>query len=267
MAFFGDPYFHQPRSPANPRLLKALSSASGSNDVAVRNGLYEALMNSVVLIPTSTVVADSIDPDGTSTFIMVEDERGQPAVPIFTDIQALQRWSPGSVQFISLPMPQFLRETFPPHANGVWVNLADRAGRFVSRSELSQVTSGLIRASYTSQVETELVPVHADFSPSLNTTLPAEIVARMVDAIRREMDVAQAYLMELSPGPKRKRLAVGLRLTRLLEDSQIESLVRRVARSINSARLHRGAIDVLVLDFARHRIVSRMMPPIFERGV
>jgi hypothetical protein len=266
MSFFHDPTSHPPRAPSNPRLLKALSTASASTDLSARNGLYEALMNSVVLIPTSVPVADAGRIEPKKQFIVVEDERGVPAVPVFSDLQALQRWAPGSTGFISLPVVQFLREAFPPHAGGLWINIADRAARFVSRSELSHVTSGLISPSYARQIENEVLPVHGDFDPELNTTLPAQTVARIVACVAREQDVAQAYLMELTPRPRGKRLVVGLRTVRLLEEAQVEQLLRRVARLINARRLHRGGIDVILLDFARHRVVAARMPPIYERG-
>lgn len=264
MSGFGDPNVYQPRAPANPRLLKAL--ASSTTDPQARHGFYEALMNSVVLVPTRTVPSDDAPISADKKFLLIEDEKGVPAVCLFTDLPAMQRWQPGSTGFLSLPMPQFLRESFPASAGGVWINIADRSARFVSRQELSQVTSGLICPSYTAQVEKELAPIHADFDPHLPPTLPDELLTRIVTTIRKEADVASAFVMELDPKPKKARLCVGLRLTRLLEEPQIDQLLRRIARQINVRRLHRGTIDVIVLDFAKHKAVAGRIPAIFERG-
>ncbi len=264
MSGFGDPNVYQPRAPANPRLLKALSSST--TDPQARHGFYEALMNSVVLVPTTTVTTDSLPSTADKKFLLVEDEKGVPAVALFTDLAAMQRWQPGSTGFLSLPMPQFLRESFPASAGGVWINIADRSARFVSRQELSQVTSGLICASYAAQIEKELAPLYADFEPHLPPTLPDELLTRIVTTIRREADVASAYVMELDPKPKKARLCVGLRLGRLLEEAQIDQLLRRVARQINVRRLHRGTIDVIVLDFAKHKAVAGKIPATFERA-
>jgi hypothetical protein len=264
MSGFGDPNVYQPRAPANPRLLKALSSST--TDPQARLGFYEALMNSVVLLPTSSVASDSTSIIADKKFLLIEDEKGVPAVCAFTDLAAMQRWQPGSTAFFWLPMPQFLRESFPASAGGIWINIADRSARFVSRQELSQVTSGLICPSYATQVEKELAPVHAEFEPHLPPTLPDELLARIITTVRREGDIASAYVMELDPKPKKARLCVGLRLTRLLEEPQIDQLLRRVARQINVRRLHRGTIDVIILDFAKHKTVAGKIPAAFERA-
>lgn len=264
MSGFGDPNVYQPRAPANPRLLKALSSSI--TDAAARHGFYEALMNSVVLLPTATVPSDTLPVASEKTFLLIEDEKGVPAVCAFTDLAAMQRWQPGSTGFLSLPMPQFLRESFPASAGGIWINIADRAARFVSRAELSQVTSGLICPSYAAQVEKELAPPHADFKPQLPGMIPDELLARILATLRKEADVASAYLMEVDPKPKRARLCVGLRLARLLEEPQVDQLLRRVARQINVRRLHRGTIDVILLDFVKHQAVAAKVPAIFERN-
>ena len=263
MSGFGDPNVYQPRAPANPRLLKALSSSS--TDPAARHGFYEALMNSVVLVPTKSVMSDSSLGAADKKFLLIEDEKGVPAVCAFTDLAAMQRWQPGSTGFLSLPMPQFLRESFPAAAGGIWINIADRAARVVSRAELSQVTSGLICASYTAQIEKELAPLHADFEPHLPGTLPTELLNRIISTVRKEGDIASAFVMELDPKPKKARLCVSLRLTRLIEEAQVDQLLRRVARQINVRRLHRGTIDVIVLDFTKHKVVAGTVPAIFER--
>jgi SseB protein N-terminal domain len=261
---FGDPNIYQPRAPANPRLLKALASAAASSDNAVRIGLYEALMNSVLIIPTT---GPASHPNSAAhSMLLVEDDKGQPAVFAFTDLAALQRWQPGSTTFLSLPVPQLLREGFPTTASGLWINIADRASRFVSRAELAQITSGLVCPTYAAQIEKELAPIHNDFSPRPACTLPTDLLARIVETLRHEADVVQAYVIEIDPMPKRTRLCVGLRLGRLLDDAATDALMRRVARSINRQRSQRGSIDVMLLDFKKHKAVAAVVPPLYEVG-
>ena len=265
---FGDPNIYQPRAPVNPRLLKALARVcTHADDATIRHGFFEALMNSVLLIPTQPVVGGASMQRAATNFLLVEDERGQPAVCVFTDLAALQRWQPQiKAGFLSVPTPQLLRESFPTCATGLWLNIGDRASRFVSRAELAQITGGLICPTYATQVEKELAPLHAQFTPHLPATLPTGLIERLHEALRKEADVVQAYVMELDPNPRRRRLCVGLRLLRLLDDPQIDALSQRIARAANDAKLHRrGTIDVIVLDYKKHRIVSELMPPIFER--
>jgi hypothetical protein len=254
---FGDPNIYQPRAPANPRLLKALATSHDSEDQAQRTNLYEALLNSVLLVPT----CDS----QRKTVLLVEDEKGQPAVCTFTDLSALQRWTPTGQSFLSVPTPQLLREGFPTTAAGLWINIADRASRFVSRAELARVTGGLVLPTYVTQVERDLAPAHADFEPRSPGTLPTLLVGRVIEAIAREADVTQAFVLELEAAPKPARLCLGLRLARVLDDAAVDALLRRVARSINQDASRRRAIDVLVLDFKRYRIAAGVMPPIWER--
>ncbi|MFT3787143.1 MAG: SseB family protein [Tepidisphaeraceae bacterium] len=275
MAFF-DPIFHQPRAPANPRLLKALATASGSNDLAVKNGLYEALLNSVLLIPTTSTPQDGSTPSTTSLplsrgrkqqFLLIEDEQGA-AVPGFTDLQAMQRWQPGATGFVSMPLPQLLRESFPSACTGIWLNVADRSARFVSRAELAQFTGGMVQATYVEQVERDLVPPHTQFDAKLpETLLPGEVVLRIVEVLKHEPDIASGYVLHVEPGVKRGRVALGLRLVRLLEPPIVEALLKRVMIGINQSKLHRGgAIDVLVLDYAKFKSIAGAVPPVYEKA-
>lgn len=256
---FGDPNIYQPRAPANPRLLKALATShDNSEDQAIRTNLYEALLNSVLLVPTCDAAR--------KTVLLVEEDRGLPAICTFTDLAALQRWQPASMAFLSLPTPQLLREGFPTTAAGLWINIADRASRFVSRAELARVTGGLVLPTYVSQVERDLAPAHADFEPRSPGTLPTLLVGRVIEAVSREGDVTQAFLMELEAAPKPARLCLGLRLGRVIDDPAVEALLRRVARSINRDASRRRAINVLVLDFKRYRVAAATMLPIWERS-
>ena len=136
----------------------------------------------------------------------------------------------------------------------------------------SQVTQLIARRLRETEVYCEIHPHDVadafvrDFAPRLPGTLPTGLVARLTEVLRPEMDVVQAYVMEIDPNPRRRRLCVGLRLARLLEDPQVNALCQRVARVVNDAKLHRrGTIDVIVLDFKKHRVAASLMPPIFER--
>jgi hypothetical protein len=275
---FTDPMFHQPRSPANPRLLKALATAATApaapNDAAARQSLYEALLNSVLLIPTGFTPLDgalttsNVAPRGkTPQFLLIEDDHGA-AVPGFTDIQAMQRWQPGATGFIAMPLPQLLRESFPSTASGIWLNLADRAARFVSRAELAQFTGGMIQPTYLAQVEKDLSPPHSEFIAKLPEALPADVVQRLRDTLKRESDVSAGYVLEVASSPNpRGRVVLGIRLARLLEPPAMETLLKRIAIHANPKKVHRGtAIDVLILDYHKYKQIAGTVPAIYERG-
>lgn len=264
MAFFNDPTSHKPRAPSNPRLLKALHAVSGSEDAQVRHGLYEALINSTILVPTLSPEPDSKkkrDPD----LLMVEDERGAMVVPAFTDLQALQRWQPGALAFVAVPVLQFLRESFPSTASGIWLNIADRSSRFVSRGELSQIAGSMVAPTYAEQVAKDLTPAYEDFKVEPVAPLPGELVSRVIAACRREADVAQAFVMNIPRGQGRARLAVGVRFARLLEDVQIDAVLKRIATSINTGRSRRKSIEVLPLDFKRYGVVKGAVAPVYDQ--
>jgi hypothetical protein len=264
VSFFADPHAHHPRAPANPRLLKALSSAHNTTDLTLKNGLYEALLNSTLVIPVASEVSGTGAGRGRQQFLLVEDDHG-PTVPVFSDLQAMQRWQPGATQFVSVPMTQLLRESFPPAVSGIWLNLADRTARFVSRAELSHITGGLIQPSYAQQVEVELAPLHEDFEVKMIEPMPVELVQKLSATLRREADVASGYLFQVNTGVKGERVAVGIRLTRLLEPAQIEQLLKRIKKSLTGPSVYRGTIDVIVLDYAKHKKVGAAMPALFER--
>jgi hypothetical protein len=276
---FTDPTFHQPRAPANPRLLKALATAAcapaAPNDAAAKQSLYEALLNSVLLIPTSCVPLDganatsgNLTPRGKSPqFLLIEDDHGA-VIPGFTDLQAMQRWSPGATGFISVPVPQLLRESFPSTASGIWLNVADRAARFVSRAELAQITGGMIQPTYLSQVEKDLAPPHSEFVAKLPDALPADVIQRLQDALKREPDVSAGYVLEVETSPKpRGRVVLGVRLARLLEPQAMDLLLKRIAINVNPKHAHRGAaIDVLILDYQKFKQIAGAVPAIYERA-
>jgi hypothetical protein len=268
---FGDPTQHPPRAPANPRLLKALSAAAGSNDAAVRHGLYEALLNSTIVVPVrpgegQSLTLRSVGPTrGPVELLMVEDEKGTSAVPVFTDFHAMQRWMPGNLSFVAVPLHQFLRESFPCSASGIWLNIADRASRFVSRQELAAIASSLVSPTYAQQVERDLSPVHADFAVEPLDPMPGDLVQRLIRAIKPERDVTQGFLMKVIGPDRSARLAAAIRLARVLDDPGTDALLKRIARQLNEGRARRRSIEVVLLDYARYSVVRRTIEPIYEQ--
>lgn len=289
----GDPWSLPPRAPANPRLLKALASTaeplpnpSGhkpadkptgnavaptdksqaatdkpnpTGEAANRQAIYDALLHANLLMP----VEQDAKP---ARFILADDDRGSPTVIAFTDVQALQRWQPGSTSFLALPLLQMLRESFPHLATGLWLNVADRANCFLSRAELARITGGLIAPTYLRQVELDLAPLHEDFNVESPGPVTAQLSSRIRNAIASEPEVASAYLFQLRYRDGTRRLALGVRLLRLLDESLVDRMLHRIARHINLPGTPRPHLDAIVLNFDRYQAVRQVVPPIHERG-
>ena len=237
----------------------------------MRHGLYEALLNSTIVVPVrpgegQPLSLKSVGPTrGPVELLMVEDERGTSAVPVFTDFHAMQRWMPGNLSFVAVPLHQFLRESFPCTASGIWLNIADRASRFVSRHELALIASSLVSPTYAQQVDRDLSPVHADFAVEPLVPMPGDLVQSLIRAARPERDVTQAFLMKVIGPDRRARLAAAIRLGRVLDDQASDALLKRIARQLNAGRARRRAIEVVLLDYARHAVVRKTVAPIYEQ--
>ncbi|HQY87785.1 MAG TPA: SseB family protein [Tepidisphaeraceae bacterium] len=261
---FGNPNSHIPRGPNNPRLLKALSGSA--EDEGARQGFYEALLNSTLVLPVRSAQEKQVSSwSSKHQFLLVEDSRGSPAVIAFTDWQALQRWQPTGASFLALPMIQLLRDSFPSTASGMWLNVADRSARFVTRAEIARISSGVIAPTYSTQIEKDLSPLHDEFRVEIPKPAPAPLVHRIIECLQREHEVAQGFLMQINRTARSSRLAIGLRLTRVIEEQTVDALLRRVARAVNEGRPQRGAVEVIVLDYNRYQKVSSIIVPIFER--
>jgi len=311
---FGDPDWNLPKTPSNPRLLRALSNLS-PDDVGKRQ-LYDALLNSTLFIPTEAVV--STPPEnrvetkveingeirrdirgkisgqvqiasvpgrlGSGPFLLVEDEQGHNTLPVFTDIQALRRWTISSADksaendYVTMPLQELLTN-LPVEAAGIWLNLADRGSRHVSRMELSQITGGLVTTTVAEAMRREVAPPGAKLNFRVPSSLPGGVVERVRLVLSKEPDVSIGYLVLISQKGRRGRLAVGIRLTRLLDDNEIDRLLFRIRRAVNThlgtaaggfhthsaPRPRRVAVHCVLIDAQTHAAISKMLPPIYEQ--
>jgi hypothetical protein len=162
-------------------------------------------------------------------------------------------------------LPQLLRESFPPAAAGLWVNIADRASRFVSRQELAQITGGLVQPTYVQQISRELTPIHEDFDIEQPRTIPAMLVQRLRESLRNELDVSRGFIFQLNPGTRNRRLVVGIRMVRLLDEQPLDALLKRVRNAVNAGRSGKREVGVIVLDFAKYQQAVKKCAPMFER--
>lgn len=240
---------------------------SGSvEDETARQGFYEALLNATLVLPVRSAQEKQVSSwSSKHQFLLIDDYRGAPAVMAFTDWHALQRWQPGGTSFLALPMIQLLRDSFPSTASGLWLNLADRSARFVTRAEIARISGGLIAPTYSTQIEKELVPLHDEFRVQVPRPAPAALVHRIIECLQREHEVSQGFLLQVNRTARSSRLAIGLRLSRVLDEQVIDALLRRVARAVNEGRSQRGAVEVILLDYPRYQKVSSILVPLFER--
>jgi len=271
---FGDPNWNQPKTPSNPRLLRALANLTG--DDVTRRQFYDALLNSTLFVPTETHLIQTTDKG--QPLLLVEDEQGHNSLPAFTDLQALRRWmtqpkdsSDEPSPYITMPLQELLTN-LPAEAAGLWLNLADRASRLVSRGELSQITGGLVTTSVAEAMRREVAPPGAKLNFRVPSNLPNGLVDRVRRVLNSEPDVSVGYLVLITQKGKRGRLAVGVRLIRLMEDALVDKLLFRVRRGINlpmrtsdGVRAKRVAVHCVLLDAPTYEAISKALPPIYEQ--
>lgn len=263
MFSFGNLNAYIPRGPNNPRLLKAMSGSV--DDETARQGFFEALLNATLVLPVRSDQEKQISSWSSRHQFLLIDERGSPAVMAFTDWHALQRWQPGGASYFALPMIQLMREGFPSTASGLWLNVADRSARFVTRAEIARISGGLIAPTYSTQIERDLTPLHDEFRVEVPRPAPAALVHRIIESLQREHEVAQGFLMQVNRTGRSSRLVIGLRLSRVLEEQMIDALLRRVARAVNEGRSQRGTVEIMLLDYHRYQKASALLVPLFER--
>jgi SseB protein N-terminal domain/SseB protein C-terminal domain len=271
---FGDPTWNQPKTPSNPRLLRALSNLTG-DDVS-RRQFYDALLNSTLFVPTelnSFQTPIQPLPPHKQTFLLIEDEQGHNTLPAFTDLQALRRFTnqPDSQAYVTMPLQELLTN-LPTEAAGLWLNLADRASRVVSRGELSQITGGLVTTSVAEAMRREVAPPGAKLNFRIPANIPTGLVDRARAALNQEPEVAVGYLVLITQKGKRGRLAVGIRLTRVVDDATVDKILFRVRRYVNQplrktegVRPKRVAVHCVLLDQATYEAISKALPPIYEQ--
>lgn len=238
-------------SPTNPELIDAMAGVAHNDNGQTRRVLYEALMNSTLLVPTSGEGDDDPQPgwhelaeDTQLQFVVLTNPQGQTALPVFTDEEALRLWQPEGTPYVAFPAPDLFGMALQNNADALVVNVAGPTGGEITRHELSVLAQGTLPdpdGSMTIDEDTQvLIGAPSD--------QPKELVDSLHDAMVGHPEISAGYLTIMAIGAGEPHFVVGVRFSQVPPEEAISGIMRDLSDAVRPALEPDQYLDFVVVD-------------------
>jgi hypothetical protein len=258
------------RPPFNPDLVRALHELVISETPAARRAVYEAIVQSELILPTWNKVSgwgNRPDPKDPVRPLWIGSKEGN-VLPVFTDWRAVTQWQlrAGPKSFATLSGRGIFAAAVAIDASLVLINPDGPIGLPVGRAEIDILASGAIPdGAYDVNAKAIIVEVetYVCLGPAIEPP-PDELVLNLNRVLTGCADVGKAFFFEASFG-RGSQLTLGLAFTKQPSGARVDAVMHQIGRAITG--LGPGKyMDSVVLQGDLLRSVERTVPPFFEQG-
>jgi hypothetical protein len=208
------------KSPANPKLDKAMAALAKGEDPKLRREMYLALLDSTLILSTpqrpdaARKKAGWVKADGNIAiqFHSIQNARQKPAMLAFTSVDSLLRWKKESGEYLALRAREVFALALKSEMDSIQVNAAGPVGGELTRPEIQILSEGAIPQQASGEGATDLEVKHGTrVVVNAPSKAPSE---KLLEALRqglaRHPEVQSAYLFEMTIGAGSPHWAVGL---------------------------------------------------------
>lgn len=248
----------------NPDLLKAIRVLHISDNIKTRDMLYRALLASTLILP----IANPDLPAGEVALseglrlnlIQSQTAEGDPLVLMFSDVDALQRWSAEPMPYVVFEAPQLfgiLAQTNTPH---LMLNIAGTVGGEFTPTEIRALAQGIIPTT-AQGVETEDTPQAIEVLPP-HVKVSSHLYTYLERLLSSHDTIHAAYIFSIRQEMQPLTLAVGIHFDAFPQDA--DAILRDFTSQIPAAIVKDG-LSVLVLDGELLAFVQQHFSPAYQR--
>jgi len=239
---------------------RALAAAEDSDDRA--QAFYDAFLNARLYVPTAGDDTDD-EADGDTVSLLVADIEGEGIVPVFDSEARLAAWAEEPVPFTVLPGHTLVAQLDPELS--VALNVGTPHFKLFVDAELGWLRDRL------NETLSDLAPTDVSEAVAFSDAPPPEaLVAALLPALERNIDVGAAFLVEADAAGDGKMRRYLLILD--VGDAE-EEIFAEVARDVGiAARPALGGdeiMDIIAFNPAEgtgRALIERSVVPIFARA-
>lgn len=255
----------------NPQLTDALKDFAQEAKPENRTALYQALLQSTLILPAPEDEAPEID-DASGTleedealrFLTYENDVGGIVMIAFTDEDAALTWEPEGLPYLGLQATDLLFIAMENEVAEIVLNPASAESYRLDRGEITALGRG-----ETPRQQSEIPPT----SPQGLTVLvgppeeapPPDWQGALSEILKQYLSVEAAYLFELHIPPEGERNVIGLVLYSGMSDDARERMMDALISELEEHLPQEQTLELVVLDEPSFlQTVQDTVPAIYE---
>lgn len=238
-------------APRNDELVDALRSLEADRSAESGRRVHEALRTGTVLIPVRGDVApgDAATPESQVEMLLLRDDAGRKALPVFTDEEALRTWMPEGVTFVAVAGPALtavLRET-PPDM--LLINPAGPIGGELGPEQMALLTGERSEAT-------------------IRFGIPQQLPVGLVPVVRETLagrdEIVAGYLLHLAVGEGDAQLTLAAVFREGHDDeAQVEQSFTELAEELREA-VGDGRLGLVPVTGEFRKVLEERVEPVYE---
>lgn len=259
---------------SNPELTEAVKAVAERDTPERRQVLYQALLDSTLILPTpeepeesgtEPAASDITEEDEALTFVTFEDDAGETVLIVFTEEDAALAWEPEGLPYIALKGRDLLMIAAENEVAALVLNPGSPETAHLDQDEIVALSQGETPAPH--REEAQVMPGGMTVLIGPPAEEPPE---NWQEAIREVLDrypsIESAYFFQLHLPPEGIRHVIGLELyqgmSREAQDRLMETMVREFEELLPEGQ----TLDFIVLDEQDFRkTVKDTVEPIYTR--
>ncbi|MDQ6876475.1 MAG: SseB family protein [Candidatus Dormibacteraeota bacterium] len=242
------------RPPTNPELLEAMRQGSASAGPEAHRSLLRAFTRSVVSVPTRQ------GPRGPE-LVAVAGRDGRPVLIVFTDEDAMRRWSAGTITWAAIAMPDLCQEALDRRVPRIAVNPSGPWGGTLDERDIEILAAGhtLGLESIDASGGAELsVKDAAGYTMRPLQAVRSDLVAAIRATLMQHLGIEAVYLLEVT-GAGSPHPALGLVLA---GDADAAQAARSMAGAVQPLLPRSQFVDIFPLSAQQATSLDRVMEPL-----
>lgn len=237
--------------PRNDDLLDALRSLEADRSAASGKRVHDALRTGTVLIPVRGEVqaGEMATSESQVEMVLLRDDAGRQALPVFTDEDALETWMPEGATFVAVGGPtlvELLRQR-PPDV--LVINPAGPIGGELGPEQMGLLTGERVQATVRFSIPPEL---------------PVGLVPVVRETLATRDEIVAGYLLHLAIGEGESNLTLA---TVFREDQPDEDAIQRSFTELGEQlrdALGEVRLDLIPVTDDLRMVLEEQVEPVYE---
>jgi hypothetical protein len=261
---------HEQLGITNPQLTDALKNFARDAKPENRTALYQALLQSTLILPAPEDEAPAADEaletleDEPLRFLTYENDAGGIVMIAFTDEDAALTWEPEGLTYLGLQATDLLFIAMENEVAEIVLNPASMESYRLDRGELIALGRGELPLQQSETPPTSTQGLTVLVGAPEEAPPPAWRRA-LADILKHYLSVEAAYLFELHIPPEGERNVIGLVLYSGMSDDARERIMDALISELEEHLPQEQTLELVVLDEPSFlQTVQDTVPAIYE---
>jgi hypothetical protein len=236
---------------SNAALSEAMEAIARRDTPERRQVLYQALLNSILIVPTPDAPDDLpetvLSENDELTFLTFEDDAGDTVLIAFANESAALKWEPEGLSYVGLQGPDLLLIAMENEVGELVLNPAGPDTLLLQRDEIAALAQGTTPTGMNPPERPAPVGMTVLIAPPEEMP-PASWQSALREVLRHYPSVETAYFFQLHIPPEGARHVIGLVLYEGLSRAAQDAMIETILEEFESLLPEDQELDFVILD-------------------